>query len=183
MPGRRLDRPGTARQTIGLMGADGADAARARPILEQLCRGAARTCRSGRLRRDPQIHRQSAADGLMAGAGRGAGAVAFDLALDPARLMDLLSETSRRSATCSSARAGRGRGDAQGRRFRPGHLQCRRRHQGHAVDARPRAKSRGIDLPLVESDPGLLRRNQAPSLRRRPRVSSVSVYWANRGKR
>ena len=38
MPGRRLDDAGAAGQLLGLMGAEPADAARARPLLEQLCR-------------------------------------------------------------------------------------------------------------------------------------------------
>ncbi len=67
---------GPARQgkLIGLMGAEPADAARGKPILDQLCRQA-RALRAGRLRRGHEAHHQHAADDLLAGAGRGAGAL------------------------------------------------------------------------------------------------------------
>ena len=73
---------GPARQgkLIGLMGADDADAARARPILEQLCRRLEHAGPVGS-RRDPQIHGQPAADGLLAGARRGTGAGTLDARL------------------------------------------------------------------------------------------------------
>ena len=69
---------GPARQgkLIGLMGADAADAARARPILEQLCRRLEHAGPVG-CGRGAQIRGQSAADGLLAGAGRSPGAGPF----------------------------------------------------------------------------------------------------------
>ena len=74
MPGRRQHRPGAAGQAAR---PDGRRARRRgprqtdpRPALP-----AARTCRAGRLRFGVEVHRQHAADDLLAGAGRSAGAL------------------------------------------------------------------------------------------------------------
>ena len=125
---------GPARQgkLIGLMGGDAADVARARPILEQLCRRLehAGPVGSGR---GAQIRGQSAADGLLAGLGRGAGAGACAAgrsgAADGSAQRHLRRRHHRQSARTRHCR------DAQGRRSRSGDLQRRRRHQGHAGDA------------------------------------------------
>ena len=68
---------GPARQgkLIGLVGAEAADAARAKPLLEQLCRRIEHCGPVGQ-RRDHEVHHQHAADDLLAGARRGACAVA-----------------------------------------------------------------------------------------------------------
>src|ERR1700758_1142784 len=85
---------GPARQgkLIGLMGAEQADAARARPILEQLCRRlehcgpvGSRALLKFTINLPLMVYWQALGEAL---------ALARSLPVDPARLMDLLSETS-----------------------------------------------------------------------------------------
>ena len=145
---------GPARQgkLLGLMGAEPADAARAKPILEQLCRRIEHggPVGSGAILKFTvnlplMIYWQALGEAL---------ALCRSLDLDPARLMDMLSETSG-GPNVLKVRGPGDRHDAQGRRRRPRHLRRRRRHQGHALDAgggkgtRRRAAARRKDARLL----------------------------------
>jgi len=171
---------GPARQgkLIGLMGAEAADAARARPILEQLCRRLehAGPVGSGAVLKFTinlplMVYWQALGEAL---------ALAKSLPLEPARLLDLLGDTSGgpnvlkvRGAGVASMLKG---GDAGPVTF--------------SVDSGIKdmqamlaeAKTRGVDLPLVERALGCYeeaRRHRSGGAE----ISTVSVYWANRNKR
>jgi 3-hydroxyisobutyrate dehydrogenase len=171
---------GPARQgkLIGLMGADGADAARARPILEQLCRRLEHAGPVGcgailkfTVNLPLMVYWQALGEAL---------ALSRSIALDPARLMDLLSETSGgpnvlkvRGPGVASMLTG---GDSGPVTFNV---------DGGIKDMQSmlaEAKSRGIDLPLVEKTLACYEETKR-HLSGGAEVSSVSVYWANRGKR
>jgi 3-hydroxyisobutyrate dehydrogenase len=171
---------GPARQgkLIGLMGADDADAARARPILEQLCRRIehAGPVGSGAILKFTvnmplMIYWQALGEAL---------ALSRSLPLDPARLMDLLSETSGgpnvlkvRGPGIAAMLKG---GDAGPVTFNV---------NGGIKDMQSmlaEARNRGVELPLVERTLACYEETK----RHRSggdEVSTVSVYWANRGKR
>ena len=139
MPGWRFDRSGAARQ------ADRADGRRRRrrrprPADPRAALPPHRTRRAGRVRRDPEVHGQHAADDLLAGLGRGACAFAF-LAARSGAAHGPSQRHLRRPQRAQGARPG-SCGDAQGRRRRPCDIQRRRRHQGYAVDARRSAQPR-----------------------------------------
>jgi len=171
---------GPARQgkLIGLLGADDADAARARPILEQLCRRVehAGPVGSGAILKFTvnlplMVYWQALGEAL---------ALARALPVDPARLMDLLSETSGGPNVLKSRGPGvasmlKG-GDAGPVTFNV---------DGGIKDMQSmlaEAKTRGIDLPLVERTLACYeetKRNRSGGAE----VSTVSVYWANRNKR
>jgi len=171
---------GPARQgkLIGLMGADAADAARARPILEQLCRRLehAGPVGSGAVLKFTvnlplMVYWQALGEAL---------AFARTLPVDPARLMDLLSESSGgpnvlkvRGAGVASMLKG---GDAGPVTFNV---------DGGIKDMQSmlaEAKARGIELPLVERTLACYeetKRHRSGGAE----ISTVSVYWANRAKR
>lgn len=171
---------GPARQgkLIGLMGAEPADAARARPILEQLCRRLEHAGPVGcgavlkfTINLPLMVYWQALGEAL---------ALARTLPLDPARLMDLLSETSGgpnvlkvRGAGVASMLKG---GDAGPVTFNV---------DGGIKDMQSmlaEAKARGIDLPLVERTLACYeeaKRHRSGGAE----ISTVSVYWANRAKR
>ncbi len=171
---------GPARQgkLIGLMGADDADAARARPILEQLCRRIehAGPVGSGAILKFTvnmplMIYWQALGEAL---------ALSRSLPLDPARLMDLLSETSGGPNVLKV----RGPGIAamlQGGDAGPVTFNV----DGGIKDMQSmlaEARNRGVELPLVERTLACYEETK----RHRSggdEVSTVSVYWANRGKR
>jgi 3-hydroxyisobutyrate dehydrogenase len=118
---------GPARQgkLIGLMGAEATDAARARPLLEQLCR---------RLE-----HAGTVGSGSVLKFTINLPLMVYWQALGEALAMarsDGSSQRHVRSGQCpQSARPG-DRVHAQGRLRRSGHFRCRQRHQRHAIDAR-----------------------------------------------
>ena len=111
-PGRR----GRA-SCIGLMGAEPADAARAQADPRSAL-PAARALRAGRLRRGHEAHHQHAADDLLAGARRGAGALPAARARSR-RGSWTCSPTRRAAPTCSRCAGPAIASDAQGRRWRP----------------------------------------------------------------
>jgi 3-hydroxyisobutyrate dehydrogenase len=171
---------GPARQgkLIGLMGADDADAARARPILEQLCRRLEHAGPVGcgailkfTVNLPLMVYWQALGEAL---------ALARSISLDPARLMDLLSETSGgpnvlkvRGPGVASMLKG---GDAGPVTFNV---------DGAIKDMQSmlaEAKSRGIDLPLVEKTLACYEETKHHRSGG-AEISTVSVYWANRGKR
>jgi 3-hydroxyisobutyrate dehydrogenase len=171
---------GPARQgkLIGMMGADDADAARARPILEQLCRRLEHAGPVGcgavlkfAINLPLMVYWQALGEAL---------ALARATPLDPARLMDLLSETSggpnvlkARGPGVASMLKG---GDSGPVTFNV---------DGGIKDMQSmlaEAKARGVELPLVERTLACYqeaKRNRSGGAE----ISSISVYWANRGKR
>ncbi len=170
---------GPARQgkLIGLMGADDADAARARPILEQLCRRVEHAGPVGAgsilkftINMPLMIYWQALGEAL---------ALAQSIPLDPARLMDLLSETSGGPNVLKA----RGPGVvAMLKGGDPGPVTFN--VDGGIKDMRAmlaEAKSRGIELPLLERALACYeetKRHRSGEAE----VSTVSVYWATRGK-
>jgi len=168
---------GPARQgkLIGLMGAEDADAPRAQKILEQLCRRLEHAGPVGcgavlkfTINLPLMVYWQALGEAL---------ALARSLPLDPARLMDLLSETSGgpnvlkvRGPGVASMLKG---GDAGPVTFNV---------DGGIKDMQSmlaEAKSRGIELPLVERTIACYEETK----RQRSggaEISTVSVYWANR---
>jgi 3-hydroxyisobutyrate dehydrogenase len=171
---------GPARQgkLIGMIGADAADAARARPILDQLCRRVehAGPVGSGAVLKFTvnlplMVYWQALGEAL---------ALSRALPVDPARLMDLLSETSGGPNVLKTRGAGvaamlKG-GDAGPVTFNI---------DGGIKDMQSmlaEAKSRGIELPLVEKSLACYeetKRHRSGGAE----ISSVSVYWADRAKR
>ncbi len=171
---------GPARQgkLIGLMGAEPADAARARPILEQLCRRLehAGPVGSGAVLKFTinlplMVYWQALGEAL---------ALARSLAIDPDRLMDLLSDTSG-AANVLKVRAPGIAAMLKGGAGGPVTFDV----DGGIKDMQSmlaEAKSRGIELPLVERT---LACYQETKLHRsgNAEISAVSVYWANRDPR
>jgi 3-hydroxyisobutyrate dehydrogenase len=168
---------GPARQgkLIGLMGAEAADAGRARPILEQLCRRLehAGPVGSGSVLKFTinlplMVYWQALGEAL---------AMARSVAIEPERLMDLLSDTSG-AANVLKVRA-------------PGIASMLKGGTAGAVtfdvdsaikdmqSMLAEAKSRGIELPLVERTLGCYqetKQHRSGSAE----ISTVSVYWADR---
>jgi 3-hydroxyisobutyrate dehydrogenase len=168
---------GPARQgkLIGLMGAEAADAARARPILEQLCRRLehAGPVGSGAVLKFTinlplMVYWQALGEAL---------AMAHSLAIEPERLMDLLSDTSGAAAVLK-VRA-------------PGIASMLKGGSGGPVtfdvdsaikdmqSMLAEAKSRGIELPLVERTLGCYQETRQHRSGN-AEISAVSVYWADR---
>jgi len=168
---------GPARQgkLIGLMGAEAADAARARPILEQLCRRLEHGGPVGSgavlkftINLPLMVYWQALGEAL---------AMARAVAIAPEQLMDLLSDTSG-AANVLKVRA-------------PGIASMLKGGSPGAVtfdvdsaikdmqSMLAEAKSRGIELPLVERTLGCYqetRKHRSGSAE----ISTVSVYWADR---
>src|SRR5581483_9723413 len=166
---------GPARQgkLIGLMGAEPADAARARPILEELCRRLehAGPVGSGSVLKFTinlplMVYWQALGEAL---------AMARSVAIDPERLMDLLSDTSG-AANVLKVRA-------------PGIASMLKGGTAGAVtfdvdsaikdmqSMLAEAKSRGIELPLVERTLNCYQETRQHRSGN-AEISTVSVYWA-----
>ena len=171
---------GPARQgkLIGLMGAEQTDAARARPLLEQLCRRLehAGPVGSGAVLKFTinlplMVYWQALGEAL---------ALARTIKIDPDRLMDLLSDTSG-AANVLKVRA-------------PGIAAMLKGDSGGPVtfdvnsaikdmqSMLAEAKSRGIELPLVERSLACYeetKQHRSGSAE----ISTVSVHWADRRRR
>jgi 3-hydroxyisobutyrate dehydrogenase len=168
---------GPARQgkLIGLMGAEPDDAARAKPILEQLCRRLEHCGPVGSgavmkltINMPLMIYWQALGEAL---------ALCRPLGLDPARIMDLLSDTSGgpnvlkvRGPVIADALKG---GDGGPVTFDV---------DSAVKDLRTmlaEGKARGLELPLVEKTLACYEETQR-KVSGAAEVSAVSVYWANR---
>jgi 3-hydroxyisobutyrate dehydrogenase len=171
---------GPARQgkLIGLMGAEPADAARAKPILEQLCRRLEHCGPVGSgavmkltINMPLMIYWQALGEAL---------ALCRPLGLDPARIMDLLADTS------GGPNVLKVRG--------PGIADMLKGGDGGAVtfdlesavkDLRTmlaEGQARGLELPLVEKTLACYEETKG-KVSGAAEVSAVSVYWANRAAR
>jgi 3-hydroxyisobutyrate dehydrogenase len=171
---------GPARQgkLIGLMGAEPADAARARPILEQLCRRLehAGPLGSGAVLKFTinlplMVYWQALGEAL---------ALARSLAIDPDRLMDLLSDTSG-AANVLKVRAPGIAAMLKGGASGPVTFDV----DGGIKDMQSmlaEAKSRGIELPLVERTLACYQETKQHRSGN-AEISAVSVYWAGRNPR
>ena len=171
---------GPARQgkLIGLMGAEPADAARARPILEQLCRRLehAGPVGSGAVLKFTinlplMVYWQALGEAL---------ALARSLAIDPDRLMDLLSDTSG-AANVLKVRAPGIAAMLKGGAGGPVTFDV----DGGIKDMQSmlaEAKSRGIELSLVERTLACYQETKQHHSGN-AEISAVSVYWANRDPR
>jgi 3-hydroxyisobutyrate dehydrogenase len=170
---------GPARQgkLLGLMGAAPEDAARAKPILEQLCRRIehAGPVGSGAVLKFTvnmplMIYWQALGEAL---------ALCRSLNLDPERLMDMLSETSG-AATVLKVRAGGIASMLKGGDGGPVTFNV----DGGIKDLRAmlaEGKAQGVDLPLVEKTLACYEEAQR-KVTGDAEVSAVSVYWAQRAK-
>jgi 3-hydroxyisobutyrate dehydrogenase len=171
---------GPARQgkLIGLMGAEPADAARARPLLEQLCRRVehAGPVGSGAVLKFTinlplMVYWQALGEAL---------ALTRSLTIDPERLMDLLSDTSGAASVLKVRAAGIAamlKGGAAG----PVTFDV----DGGIKDMQSmlaEAKSRGIELPLVERTLACYQETKQHRSGN-SEISTVSVYWADRNRR
>jgi 3-hydroxyisobutyrate dehydrogenase len=171
---------GPARQgkLIGLMGAAPADAARAKPILDQLCRRLEHCGPVGSgavmkltINMPLMIYWQALGEAL---------ALCRPLGLDPARIMDLLADTSGGPNVLKV----RGAGVAQ--MLKGGDAGPVTFDVDSAVkDLRTmvaEGKAHGVELPLTETTLGCYEETKR-NVSGAAEVSSVSVYWANRAKR
>jgi 3-hydroxyisobutyrate dehydrogenase len=169
--------PARQGKLIGLMGAEGADAARAKPILEQLCRrlehcgpiGAGSVMKLT-INMPLMIYWQALGEAL---------ALCRPLGLDPARIMDLLADTSGGPNVLKVRGAGVAQmlkgGDAGPVTFDV---------DGAVKDLRTmvaEGKARGVELPLTETTLGCYEETKR-NVSGAAEVSTVSVYWANRAK-
>jgi 3-hydroxyisobutyrate dehydrogenase len=170
--------PARQGKLIGLMGAEPADAARARPILEQLCRrlehcgpiGAGAVMKLT-INMPLMIYWQALGEAL---------ALCRPLGLDPARIMDLLADTSGGPNVLKV----RGAGVAQ--MLKGGDAGPVTFDVDSAVkDLRTmvaEGTAHGVELPLTETTLGCYEETKR-NVSGAAEVSSVSVYWANRAKR
>jgi 3-hydroxyisobutyrate dehydrogenase and related beta-hydroxyacid dehydrogenases len=170
--------PARQGKLIGLMGAEPDDAARARPILEQLCRrlehcgpiGAGAVMKLT-INMPLMIYWQALGEAL---------ALCRPLGLDPARIMDLLADTSGGPNVLKV----RGAGVAQ--MLKGGDAGPVTFDVDSAVkDLRTmvaEGKAHGVELPLTETTLGCYEETKR-NVSGAAEVSSVSVYWANRAKR
>ncbi len=168
--------PARAGKLLGNIGAEPADAARAKPILDQLCR---RTQHAGPVGSGAvlklavnlplMIYWQALGEQL---------AVCKDLKIDPAELLDFISETSG-SATVLKQRMG---GIATKLKKQPWNISTFTLDNG-IKDVKAmleQGKKLGVELPLLQQTLACYeeaRRNTSGE----DEVSDVSVYWARRG--
>src|SRR5216683_3495433 len=170
---------GPARQgkLIGLMGAEPADAARAKPILEQLCRRLEHCGPVGSgavmkltINMPLMIYWQALGEAL---------ALCRPLGLEPTRIMDLLADTS------GGPNVLKVRGAVVAQMLKGGDGGPVTFDVDSAVkDLRTmlaEGKARGIELPLVEKTLACYEETKR-NVSGAAEVSAVSVYWANRAK-
>jgi 3-hydroxyisobutyrate dehydrogenase len=169
--------PARQGKLIGLMGAEPADAARAKPILEQLCRRLEHCGPVGSgsvmkltINMPLMIYWQALGEAL---------ALCRPLGLDPARIMDLLADTSGGPNVLKVRGAGVAEmlkgGDAGPVAFDV---------DSAVKDLRTmvaEGKVRGVELPLTETTLGCYEETKR-NVSGAAEVSTVSVYWANRAK-
>jgi 3-hydroxyisobutyrate dehydrogenase len=170
---------GPARQgkLIGLLGGEATDAERARPILDQLCRRIehAGPVGSGAVLKFSvnlplMIYWQALGEAL---------ALCRDLPIDKARLLDMLSETSG-AANVLKVRAPGVAAMLKGGDAGPVTFNV----DGGIKDMKAmlaEAKVHGVELPLLERTLGCYeetKRHRSGGAE----ISTVSAYWANRGK-
>jgi 3-hydroxyisobutyrate dehydrogenase len=169
--------PARAGKLLGLMGGEAADVARARPIVDQMCRRAlhAGPVGSGAILKlavnlPLMIYWQALGEQL---------AMCRPLAIDPAELLDFLSETSG-AATVLKQRMP---GIAAKLKKVPSNIATFSLENG-IKDVKAmlaEGKRRGLDLPLLQQTLACYEeaRNKTSGSEE---VSNVAAYWANRGR-
>jgi 3-hydroxyisobutyrate dehydrogenase len=170
---------GPARQgkLIGLMGAEPADAARAKPVLDQLCRRLEHCGPVGSgavmkltINMPLMIYWQALGEAL---------ALCRPLGLDPARIMDLLSDTS------GGPNVLKVRGPVVANQLKGGDGGPVTFDIDSAVKdlhtMLAQGKAQGIELPLVEKTLACYEETRR-KVSGAAEVSAVSAYWANRVK-
>jgi 3-hydroxyisobutyrate dehydrogenase len=169
--------PARAGKLLGLMGGEVADIARARPIVDQMCRRAlhAGPVGSGAILKlavnlPLMIYWQALGEQL---------AMCRPLAIDPAELLDFLSETSG-AATVLKQRMP---GIAAKLKKVPSNIATFSLENG-IKDVKAmlaEGKRRGLDLPLLQQTLACYEeaRNKTSGSEE---VSNVAAYWANRGR-
>jgi 3-hydroxyisobutyrate dehydrogenase len=167
--------PARQGKLIGLLGASDADAARAKPILDQLCRRLEHCGPVGSgavmkltINMPLMIYWQALGEAL---------ALCRPLGLDPARIMDLLSDTS------GGPNMLKMRGPVVAEMLKGGDGGPVTFDIDSAVkDLRTmlaEGKARGVELPLVERTLACYEETKQ-AVTGAAEVSAVSVYWANR---
>ena len=169
--------PARAGKLLGLMGAEPADAARARPILEQMCRRVmhAGPVGSGEILKlavnlPLMIYWQALGEQL---------ALCRPLKIDPAELLDFLSETSGAATVLKQRMPGIA-------------AKLKREHSdmktfsldGGIKDVKAmlaEGKRRGVELPLLQQTLACYEEAKR-TLTGNDEVSNVAAYWPNRGK-
>jgi 3-hydroxyisobutyrate dehydrogenase len=170
--------PARAGKLLGLMGADAADAARARPILEQICRRVMHAGPVGcgemlklAVNLPLMIYWQALGEQL---------ALCKTLEVDPAELMDFLSETSG-AATVLKQRMP---GIVSRLKNEPPTAKFTFSLDGGIKDVRAmlaEGQRRGIELPLLQQTLACYEEAKR-TLTGNDEVSNVSTYWRNRRK-
>jgi len=169
--------PARAGKLLGLMGAEPADAARARPILEQMCRrvmhagpvGSGETLKLA-VNLPLMIYWQALGEQL---------ALCRPLKIDPAELLDFLSETSGAATVLKQRMPGIA-------------AKLKREHSdmktfsldGGIKDVKAmlaEGNRRGIELPLLQQTLACYEEAKR-TLTGNDEVSNVAAYWPNRGK-
>jgi len=169
--------PARAGKLLGLMGAEPADAARARPILEQMCRrvmhagpvGSGETLKLA-VNLPLMIYWQALGEQL---------ALCRPLKIDPAELLDFLSETSGAATVLKQRMPGIA-------------AKLKREHSdmktfsldGGIKDVKAmlaEGKRRGLELPLLQQTLACYEEAKG-TLTGNDEVSNVAAYWPNRGK-
>ena len=169
--------PARAGKLLGLMGAEPADAARARPILEQMCRrvmhagpvGSGETLKLA-VNLPLMIYWQALGEQL---------ALCRPLKIDPAELLDFLSETSGAATVLKQRMPGIA-------------AKLKREHSdmktfsldGGIKDVKAmlaEGKRRGVELPLLQQTLACYEEAKR-TLTGNDEVSNVAAYWPNRGK-
>jgi len=169
--------PARAGKLLGLMGAEPADAARARPILEQMCRrvmhagpvGSGETLKLA-VNLPLMIYWQALGEQL---------ALCRPLKIDPAELLDFLSETSG-AATVLKQRMP---GIAAKLKREPSDMKTFSL-DGGIKDVKAmlaEGKRRGVELPLLQQTLACYEEAKR-TLTGNDEVSNVAAYWPNRGK-
>ena len=168
--------PARAGKLLGLMGAEPADAARARPILEQMCRrvmhagpvGSGETLKLA-VNLPLMIYWQALGEQL---------ALCRPLKIDPAELLDFLSETSG-AATVLKQRMP---GIAAKLKREPSDMKTFSL-DGGIKDVKAmlaEGKRRGVELPLLQQTLACYEEAKR-TLTGNDEVSNVAAYWPNRG--
>jgi len=169
--------PARAGKLLGLMGAEPADAARARPILEQMCRrvmhagpvGSGETLKLA-VNLPLMIYWQALGEQL---------ALCRPLKIDPSELLDFLSETSG-AATVLKQRMP---GIAAKLKREPSDMKTFSL-DGGIKDVKAmlaEGKRRGVELPLLQQTLACYEEAKR-TLTGNDEVSNVAAYWPNRGK-
>ena len=161
--------PARKGKLLGLMGAEPADAARARPILEQLCR---KVEHCGPVGAGAAMKLAINLPLMVAWQAYGeAFAIARDVGWEPKRLLDLFVESNGANNGLKHARR-HDRGDDRRTRSGADHVQHRQRASRTCARWSRPARRKGADMPAAKAALAALRGGQRATARRRRRLAS-----------